>query len=49
MMIENLQRVVAETHALSESAVAGWLHKRGASENFRGEYKKIIGELFDQD
>ena len=42
MMIENLKEIVAETFKLSESAIEGQLDKRGSTDNFRGEYKKII-------
>ncbi len=42
MMIENLNQIVAETYELSESAVEGQLGKRGAADQFQGEYKKII-------
>jgi methyl-accepting chemotaxis protein len=42
LMIENLRNIVEETHALSESAIAGQLDKRGSTGSFHGEYRKII-------
>lgn len=42
MMIENLKNISIETQALSRAAIEGQLDRRGAAENFRGEYKKII-------
>ena len=42
LMIENLKNIVEETHALSESAIAGQLDKRGSTGSFHGEYRKIV-------
>jgi methyl-accepting chemotaxis protein len=42
MMIENLKNITDETQALSKAAIEGQLEKRGAAENFQGEYRKIL-------
>ena len=42
LMIENLKNIVEETYALSESAIAGQLDKRGSTGSFHGEYRKIV-------
>ena len=42
IMIENLKDIVAETNQLSEAAIDGHLDKRGSTEKFQGEYKKIV-------
>ncbi|MEL7657448.1 MAG: methyl-accepting chemotaxis protein, partial [Bacillota bacterium] len=42
LMIQTIKRLAEETNGLTKYAIDGDLSKRGATEIFRGEYKKIV-------